>query len=201
MEAQMAINIIARFLSIVTTLYSLLCIVRVFLTWIPNQGMRSRNNWLARITDPYLDFFSRLSFFRAERLDFSPIAALAVLSVASMTFATIATTGFVTLGFILSLLLQAAWSVVAFLLSFYAVCAMVRLIGYTARLGRLKPLWDILDIALNRVLYRINHFIYRRKAVTYLQGLITGAVVLVVLRVAGGLLIKVLSSLLVSLPF
>jgi len=197
----MALTVIARILSIAASVYSLLCAIRVFMTWMPQWGRSQGSRWLARITDPYLGLFSRISVFRTERFDFSPIAALAVLSVASSTFATLANTGYITVGFILSLLLQAVWSAVGFMLLFYAVCAIVRLIGYTAHLSNLNPLWDILDAILNPILYRINRSIYRHRAINYMQGLITGVIVLVLLRVAGGALVKLLSSLLVSLPF
>jgi len=197
----MALTVIARILSIAASVYSLLCAIRVFMTWMPQWGRSQGSRWLARITDPYLGLFSRISVFRTERFDFSPIAALAVLSVASSTFATLANTGYITVGFILSLLLQALWSAVAFMLLFYVVCAIVRLIGYTAHLSNLNPLWDILDAILNPILYRINRIIYRHRAINYMQGLITGVIVLVLLRVAGGALVKLLSSLLVSLPF
>ncbi|MCE5256650.1 MAG: YggT family protein [Spirochaetaceae bacterium] len=197
----MALTIIARILSVATSVYSLLCAIRVFMTWMPTTRRGKGGQWLARATDPYLGLFSRISMFHTDRVDFSPIAALTVLSVASNAFSTLASTGQITIGFLFSLLLQAAWSAVAFMLSFYAVCAIIRLIGNALHLGNLNPFWNILDAILNPILYRINRNIYRHKAISYTQGLITGVIVLILLRAAGGALIRLLSSLLLSLPF
>jgi YggT family protein len=178
----------------------LLCAFRVFMTWAPRLSIGKAGELLGSIVDPYLGLFSRMSIFRTERFDFSPIAALAVLSVANNMFSTLAITGKVTLGFFLSLILGAAWSAVSFVFSFVAACALIRIVVFVARLNSLHPVWVVIDAILNPILYRINKVIYRNKAVDYLQGLITGFLVLVIFRAAGGALVRILGSLLLSLP-
>jgi uncharacterized protein YggT (Ycf19 family) len=51
---------------------------------------------LSSVTDPYLAIFRRIPIFRSEALDFSPIAALAVLSVLAQVFTTAAVSGRIT---------------------------------------------------------------------------------------------------------
>ena len=196
----MILSIIARVLGAVTSLYMLLCALRVFMSWTPSLSVGKLGNLLSSIVDPYLRVFARISLFRTERFDFSPIAALAVLSVANNMFSTLALTGKVTLGFFLSLILGAGWSAVSFVFSFVAVCALIRIVVFIARWNSLHPVWVILDAILNPILYHINKVIYRNKAVDYLQGLITGFLVLILFRAAGGALVRLLSSLLLSLP-
>lgn len=196
----MVLNVIARILGAVTSLYMLLCALRVFMSWAPGLNLGKAGNFLSSIVDPYLGAFSRISLFRTERFDFSPIAALAVLSVANNMFSTIAFSGKITLGFFLSLILGAGWSALSFVLSFVSACALIRIVVFVARLNSLHPVWVVLDAILNPILYRINRVIYRNKAVDYLQGLITGFLVLILFRAAGGALVRILGSLLLSLP-
>lgn len=197
----MVLNIIARILGAITSLYMILCTIRVYISWVPGINTGRVGYYLSRIVDPYLGLFSRIRVFRTERFDFSPIAALAVLSVANNVFSTLAFAGRISVGFFLNLILDAGWSAVSFVLSFLAVCALIRIIVFVARWNSLHPLWVVLDSILNPVLYRINRIIYRNRAIEYLKGLITGFIVLILLRAAGGALISVLGSWLISLPF
>jgi len=197
----MLLSIIAKILGAVTSLYMLLCALRVFMAWAPGLNMGRAGDLLASIVDPFLRVFSGIRLFRTERFDFSPIAALAVLSVANNMFTTIAFSGKITFGFFLSLILGAGWSALSFVLSFVSACALVRIIVFVARWNSLHPVWVVVDAILNPILYRINKAIYRNKAIDYLQGLITGFLVLILFRAAGGALVKIFGSLLLSLPF
>ena len=197
----MALSLIARLLSAAVTVYMLLCTIRILMTWVPGLDGGRGGELLRGATDPYLRFFSRFGGFRSGKFDFSPIVALAVLAVANQLFATLAFTGRVTAGIVLGLVVGAAWSALAFILSFVAVCALVRIIAYAARWNSLHPVWMVIDSMLNPLLYRINRLIYRDRIVYYLQGLVTGFVVIVVLRIAGGTFVAFLIRLLERLPF
>lgn len=197
----MIVSVLAKLLGALTSLYMILCALRVFLSWAPGLELGKAGRLLGAIVNPYLDWFARLRLFRTDRFDFSPIAALALLSVVNNLFSTLAVTGRISVGFLLSLLLGAAWSAFAFLFSFLAACALVRILVFLARWNSLHPVWVVLDSILNPILYRINKFIYRNRAIDYLQGLITGFIVLILCRAAGGAAVKLLSSLLIALPF
>jgi len=192
---------LAKLFGALTTLYMILCAVRVFMSWAPGFELGRAGHLLAVVVDPYLALFSRIRFLKSERFDFSPIAALAILSVANNMFSTIALTGRISLGFLLSLVLGAIWSAFAFIFSFLAACALVRIIVFLVRWNSLHPVWIVLDSILNPVLYRINKTIYRGKVIDYLQGLITGFIVLILFRAAGGAAVRLLSSFLIALPF
>ena len=181
----MVLTIVMRILGGLISLYMLLCSLRVFMTWIPQIHLGKAERILAAIVDPFLGMFSRIKLFRTERFDFSPIAALAVLSVLNRVFSTLAYSGRISLGFVLGLLLQAAWSALAFM----------------AGWNTLHPVWLVIDAILNPLLFRINRIIYSGRAVHYRQGLFTGLVALILLRMAGGALVGILNRLLLSLPF
>jgi len=197
----MILAVLARIVGAVVSIYMLLCIARIFFSWMPSLMNTKWGSLIARFTDPYLDLFKAIPLFRTQTIDFSPIVALAVLSVVNNLFMTLSYAVRITLGFILSLLLDAGWSAVSFLLGFFLVIAIIRIIGYVARFATLHPLWQILDGIINPLLFRVNRLIYRGRSVDYLQGLITGFVAVLIVRTIGGLLVRLLTSLLMSLPF
>ncbi len=197
----MILTALARIVSAVVSIYMLLCIVRIFFSWVPSLINTKGGRLIARFTDPYLELFRDIPLFRTPNVDFSPIVALAVLSVINNLFMTLSYAVRITFGFILSLLLDAGWSAISFLLGFFLVIVFIRTIGFIARLATLHPLWQILDGIINPLLFRVNKLIYRGRAVNYLQGLITGFVVVLVARGLGGWLVRLLTSLLMSLPF
>jgi len=197
----MILTTLARIVSGVVSIYMLLCIVRIFFSWVPSLINTKWGRLIARLTDPYLGLFQAIPLFRTPNVDFSPVVALAVLSVINNLFMTLSYAVRITFGFILSLLLDAGWSAISFLLGFFLVIVFIRIIGFLARLATLHPLWQILDGIINPLLFRVNKLIYRGRAVDYLQGLITGFVVVLVAKGLGGWIIRILTSLLMSLPF
>lgn len=197
----MLISILARILSVITSLYIILCAIRVFMSWAPGLQLGKLDYYLARLVDPYLSIFSRMTLFKTRQFDFSPIIALAVLSVANNLFSTLALTGRLTLGFVASLILGAAWSAVSFVLSFLTACVLIRIVVYLLKFNSVHPVWMVVDSIINPVLFQINRLIYRGRVVDYLQGLITGFLVLLLFRAGLGALIRIVSGLLLALPF
>jgi YggT family protein len=197
----MTLSFIPRFLSAIAVVYMLSCSVRILLTWLPGLDTGKAGHYLKLAVDPYLGWFRRFRFLSAGKFDFSPIAAVALLAVLNDVLMTLALAGTITVGLVLGMILGAAWSALAFFLSFFAVCALLRVIAYAARWNSLHPLWMTLDEILNPWLYRINRLVYRDRIVNYLQGLVTGFAVLVLFRAAGGALAALLITLLGRLPF
>lgn len=197
----MILSIVARVLNVAVIVYIFLCVARVLMSWVPGIDAGRGGEILASLVDPYLSRFRRMRFLRTGTFDFSPIAALATLAVLNDLLTTLAYTGRISAGLVLGLLLGAAWSAAAFVISFFAVCAIVRLVAYAARWNSLHPLWMVIDSMLNPVLFMINRLIYRGRIVNYLQGLITGFVVLLFLRAGGGALLGLVIRSLERLPF
>ncbi len=197
----MFLSIIARVLNALVIVYVFLCTARVLMSWLPTLDSGRGGAILARVTDPYLNFFRRFKIFKSGTFDFSPIAALALLVVVNDLLTTIAFSGRLSVGIVLALLVGAAWSAVAFIISFFALCAAARIVAYVARWNSLHPLWMVIDSILNPLLYRINRLLYRNRIVNYLQGLITGFAILFLLRMGGGALIGLVTRGLDRLPF
>ena len=191
------VSLVFRMLGAATSAYLMLCIVRIFMSWFPASSGGRAAELLGRVTEPYLAPWRRVTFLRFGSMDFSPIAALAVLSAASRVFA-IASYGSLTPGLVLALVVEMIWSPVSFLLGFFIVLIVARILAYMAHWNSLHPIWRAVDAMINPALYRIQRVIYRNRIVNYMQGLATGVLVLLAARVllglAFGLMIRLLGT-------
>lgn len=128
MNGNMILMRAALFLSKLISLYSMFIWVRILLSWInpyPRQG--SITYYFGCLVDPFLNLF-RSRYFRVGMLDFSPVIAIAILSLVQSIVNIFATYGFITLGLILALALQTIW---AYGLSFFFLIAIISLIFRT----------------------------------------------------------------------
>ena len=110
-------TIFAAFASVVS-IYAIICVVRIVLTWIPRATFHPVTKFLATICDPFLDIFHRIRWMRIGGLDFSPAIALCFLGAVSTICSHLANSESIRLGFILALLVQTAWSIVKSMLKF-----------------------------------------------------------------------------------
>lgn len=196
-------NILGRLLGAITGLYMLLIFIRIMLTWFtgPRGQFGRAYQLLSGVTDPYLNWFRRFRFLQVANLDLSPIAALAILSVVNNIFLTLARFGSITLGFILSMVCSIIWSVVSFILGFFIIILVLRLIAYLGGLNVYHGFWRIIDQVSQPILYRINRLLFGRRLVRYMTGILSALGGLLVLRVGLDLLIRQVQGLLIRLPF
>jgi len=192
------LSTVFRLLGAATSIYMLLCVVRVFLSWFPASAIGRPAELVERATDPYLLLWKRIPFLQAGGVDFSPIAALAALSGLSRIFS-VASYGALTFGLALSLIVEVVWAPVSFLLGFFVVLLVARIVAYAARWNSLHPVWRAIDAMINPVLFRIKRFVYKDRIVNYMQGLITGALALLGTRVLLGLVFGLVINLLKKL--
>ncbi|MDR1128024.1 MAG: YggT family protein [Treponema sp.] len=189
-----------------TTLYMIVIFFRVLLTWFSGANYGRPMEFLRRITDPYINWFSRFRVFRVGNLDLSPIAALAVLSIAGNIFTTLGRYGTITLGLILAMIVSALWSAVSFILIFFLVILVLRFIAYLSRQnvygsrGTIGTFWRIIDSLSQPVTYRISRIIFKNRLVRYHTGLLTSIAVLAALRIGLEFLVRLGIGLLSRLP-
>ncbi len=147
--------------SSLASLFSLICLVRILFTWAPNLDYSTVGRILARICDPYLNWFRRFSFTRIGIADFSPILALATLSVVTMVLSSIAATGRISLLVIIFAVLQVLWSFFSFILSILVLFLLIRLIYDLFNRYGYSPFWTMLDRFLNPVISLVSRFFTR----------------------------------------
>jgi YggT family protein len=181
-------------------LYSLLILIRVVLSWFGGANYGRPQALLSRITDPYLNWWRGIPGLRAGFLDLSPIAAMAVLSLAQSVFSTIAAYGRITLGIVLAIALSAIWQAISFILGFCLIILALRLIAYLTGANVYSGFWRIIDTISSPILYRINRIVFGRRLVNYLAGIITAIVLLGVIWAGGKIAVRLLAGLLIRLP-
>ena len=185
----------------ITSVYMILIFIRILLTWFPGADFGKPYVFLCGVCDPYLNWFRRFRVFKNSPIDFSPLFALAFLSLLHNIFLTWATMGRFSIAIILVMLLNALWSVVSWVLGFFIVILVLRMIAFLGNSNIYSPLWRFVDFIAQPVMYRISRIFFPNRIVGYLFRIIFSIAVLAVL-IAVVRFIKVYGTLfLVQLPF
>jgi YggT family protein len=184
-------RVFMNILAVLTGFYMLLMFIRIILTWFGVSQYGRLTGILGRITDPYLLWWHNHIRLRAGVLDLSPIAAMAVLSIAYTIFSFAARSGSIRLGTILAIVLSACWSAGSFILGFLIVVLILRFIAYITNRNTYGTFWRLVDVISQPVLYRITHFFFRNRIINYLSGIVFSVFVLLVLYAAGKILVGI----------
>jgi YggT family protein len=193
-------QIIFQILTVLLGIYSFLIVIRIILTWFSGGQFGGPIAALARITDPYLDWWRQRLNLRAGYLDLSPIAAMAALSVAQTACSAIAQTGRFSLGLLLAVCLSALWSAVSFLLGFCLIVLVLRLIGYLINANMFGTFWRVIDSISKPILYRLSRIIFRNRLVHFIKSIVISILVLTALWIGGGIVVQMISRILFRLP-
>lgn len=197
----MALTIIMKIVSAFISIYLLLIFIRILLTWFQGPSFGRPMEILVAITEPYLSYFRRLNLFRTAKIDFSPIVAILVLVIIQNITSTLARVGTITVGIILALILQAVWSAASFLLIFFLILMIIRLIGFAVQVNTASPVWQTLDILIQPVVSRVSGVLSGDRPLSYPARIgITGGVILAAFLVVR-FIIQLLTALFMSLPF
>jgi YggT family protein len=185
----------------VLNIFSLLIFIRIILSWFSgNSGLGRPFYILCSITDPYLNYFRRFRALRSRNIDFSPIVALAVLSIVNNIVATVARFGRISIGVIFALCLGILWSAVSFIIGFLIFVLILRFAAYIISADIYTPFWRIIDTIAAPVQFRINRILFRERIVHYTTGLIVSIISLVILGIALGVLTRLLENFFMKLP-
>ncbi len=190
-----------RILTAALSIYSLLCVIRIFLTWIPGLSYSPFGRFLSSICDPFLNLFSGIRWLRFGAIDFSPIVALAVLSMASFVLENLSHGGQISFALILALIIQTAWSIFTAILLFLIIIVAIRLIVVWTGGDRKSSIWYQIDSSLSPFVYSITKLFSGGKPVAYKNALTLALIVLIVLRFGGGIAINGLLKLCRLIPF
>ncbi|MDR1839878.1 MAG: YggT family protein [Treponema sp.] len=181
-------------------IYSLLILIRIIISWFGNFAYSKPVDLLSRVTDPYLDWWRRHFSIRIGLLDFSVILGIVFLSLIQNIFFSLYSFERITLGNILAYVLLAVWSAVSFILGFFIVILLLRLIAYLTNRDIYSPFWHVIDSISQPVLYRLNRIIFGRRIGSYLKGIIISSFMLAAIWIGGNIVVPKLSRLLAGLP-
>jgi YggT family protein len=191
---------ITSILSGIISVYMLLICVRIILTWFPGAEFGGLMIFLRSICDPYLDWFRRFRLFKNSPLHFSPLLALAVLSLTQGILEAWGTWGRLSLGVILAMLLGAVWSVVSWVLGFFIIILLLRLAAFLGNFNIYSPFWRFIDSVSQPVMYRICRVLFPARIISYLSRIVVSIAVLLLITIALWAVVSFGSILLRALP-
>ncbi|MDC7127343.1 MAG: YggT family protein [Spirochaetales bacterium] len=195
-------QIAARVISAILSVYMILLMIRVMLTWFRGPQNGQFFYYLSAVTDPYLNWFRRFSKLRTGMLDFSPILAFVLLGFIINILTSISTYGRITVGVVLALLINGIWSIISFIIIMFVILAVMRLLSATLfREGILARMSPGLDSVIEPIISWVRRTIFRNRFTPYTTQLWVSIALLIVLNILLRILFAYLTKLVVNLPF
>lgn len=198
----MIINTVFSLLATLLVFYSILCSVRIVLTWIPGIN-NSFTDFLSRICDPYLNYFSSKGLLRFGQFDFSPLLSLGLLAFGSTICSTLAMAERLTIGFLLAAIVSMAWNVFSSIINFAAILLIIRFIVLLVQHNSYNGsyFWKTIDSFLNPFVYKVARIFSGRRMLSYKSTVLLTIFVLLTVSIAGTYGIGSLCSLIRKIPF
>lgn len=183
------------------TLYMLLILIRVLLSWFHGPDLGRAVEILKSVTDPYLNWWRRFQFFRFGGLDFSPVVGIIALSVVTSITARLAAAAMVTFGLILAIIIMRLASAVGFFLGFFLLLALIRLAGDLFNANTASRGWIMVDQIIQPPVHAITTRIVRNRPLHYRSALVIFAGLDLATLLIGGYLVELLAMAAARLPF
>lgn len=189
---------ILRIISAFLSLYSLLCLLRIIITWIPNYSYSKPADTLAQICDPYMNLFRGIKWLRFGSFDFSPALALCILGAGSQLFSSLANGGYVNLQMILAMILGIFFSILSSLIFFLIILFAIRLILIMINKDSYNTsgfMANQIDSSISPIVYRIARTFAMGRRITYKAALIISIIALLFLQFALRILLALILSI------
>lgn len=189
---------ILRIISAFLSLYSLLCLLRIIITWIPNYSYSKPADILAQICDPYMNLFREIKWLRFGSFDFSPALALCILGAGSQLFSSLANGGYINLQMILAMILGIFFSILSSLIFFLIILFAIRLILIMINRDSYNTsgfMANQIDSSISSIVYRIARTFAMGRRITYKAALIISIIALLFLQFALRILLAFILSI------
>lgn len=189
---------ILRIISAFLSLYSLLCLLRIIITWIPNYSYSKPADILAQICDPYMNLFRGIKWLRFGSFDFSPALALCILGAGSQFFSSLANGGYINLQMILAMILGIFFSILSSLIFFLIILFAIRLILIMINRDSYNTsgfMANQIDSSISPIVYRIARTFAMGRRITYKAALIISIIALLFLQFALRILLSFILSI------
>ena len=190
-----------RVVSGVLSSYMLLLFIRIIITWFSGSDFGRPYEILTSITDPYLNYFKQFSFLKFGMMDFSSIAGILLLVIIMNVLNTISSYGSITFGLILAIITGSIWSAVNFLITFFIMLIIIRLVTGMLNATRQSSLMTTIETIISPVTNFVYYKIFKNNNITYTTCLAASGAILLVLLISGNALISYLGKFLGNLPF
>ncbi|HQC27427.1 MAG TPA: YggT family protein [Treponemataceae bacterium] len=189
-----------RLLSFAISIYSFLCLIRLLLSFSPSLQQNSFYAFLTSICDPYLYLFRKLTFLRLNQLDFSPIISLGLLYMLTQMLNTIIAIKRFSLGILLSVIVNFAFSIVNSFLFFLIIILAIRLIFLLLNKDT-SSIWFSFDQFIKPIADFITKKFYKNSFYTFQKSLIISLISFIVFSAILKIVALILVSFFQTLPF
>jgi len=189
-----------RLLSFAISIYSFLCLIRLLLSFSPSLQQNSFYAFLTSICDPYLYLFRKLTFLRMNQLDFSPIISLGLLYMLTQMLNTIIAIKRFSLGILLSVIVNFAFSIVNSFLFFLIIILAIRLIFLLLNKDT-SSIWFSFDQFIKPIADFITKKFYKNSFYTFQKSLIISLISFIVFSAILKIVAFILVSFFQTLPF
>lgn len=189
-----------RLLSFAISIYSFLCLIRLLLSFSPSLQQNSFYAFLTSICDPYLYLFRKLTFLRMNQLDFSPIISLGLLYMLTQMLNTIIAIKRFSLGILLSVIVNFAFSIVNSFLFFLIIILAIRLIFLLLNKDT-SSIWFSFDQFIKPIADFITKKFYKNSFYTFQKSLIVSLISFIVFSAIFRIVALILVSFFQTLPF
>jgi YggT family protein len=193
-------NSVFGFLAMAVSIYSILILIRIIISWFGHSASGKPVEILCVVTDPYLNWWRRNLNLRIGFLDFSAVAGIVVLSLLQNILYTISLTGGITIAIVSAILILGIWNIISFILGFFIIILILRLIAYLTNRNIYSPFWNIIDSVSQPILYKFNRIFYGNRIGNYLKGMILSVLTLVIIWISGRFIVQFIISSLSRLP-
>lgn len=189
-------------LSAILIIYTIICLISIFMTWIPGAKFTKFGRIISKIADPYLRIFSRISWLKFGNIDFSPVLAIAILVLLSSILGGVMVTGVISLSLVLKTIINMLWSVASTLITLFLLLILIRWIVLLANKGQVSTNsgWYQLDLMLQKFVYKLGNTFFKTN-LTYQKALLVSWISLAIILVVVRILIQLLYGLCDMIPF
>ncbi len=181
-------------------IYLILLFLRTLSGWFPLDPRHPALRLLGRLCDPYLNYFRRFRWMTLGRFDFSPLAAILLVSFVANILQTVSQTGRLTVGIVLAILVQALWGALQYFFLFFLVLSLIRYLSLRLRWSG-QLVWDLVDSVIMPVAQFVMAPLARRRVRPYPYLLLGSTIIFGVLLVGGSVGVAYATSWIINLPF
>ena len=183
------------------SIYTLLCLIRIVLTWLPELNYSAFGQLLAKICDPYLNIFRKIRFLQIGFIDFSPVVAIGALSILSSLINQMLFYGRFSVGYLLASIVQVCWTAVSSILTIYNILLLIRLIVALLKKDYSSSLWSNLDRIIYPIQSKITRTIFKNKVISNALGIGITLIACILFQIVGSWLFGFIATLLSYIPF
>ncbi len=187
--------IIFRLASTLISIYSLLCLFRIMLTWIPELAYSKFSYFLAQICDPYLNLFRGIRWLKIGGFDFSPALALCVLGAINSLLSVFINVGVISFAMLFRYLIEVIYTFISSILTFITILFAVRLLLLFIRRDSYNTsgyMTNQIDNAISPIVHKIARTFTMGKRLTYKSALIVAIIALIVFQIVFGIIFSLL---------